>query len=83
MGKQSRLRKQRKNDFPTLEYDGRLTPEMIRASESYFADMSGPLEPITDGLIAELIINGWEEKPLREAQAMGLRYSRKRNSFWQ
>lgn len=54
---------------------------MKQLGEAFFGDMFGELEPLTDGLIDELIAAGWERKPLIEAREIGLLYSRKRNSF--
>lgn len=83
MGKQSRLRKERKQHPELLNVEGKVTPQMRKAADAYFSEMSGNLEVLTEELIAELVAKGWEEQPLREAQAMGLKYSRKRNSLWE
>ena len=40
-----------------------------------------PTEPVTEMLLQELVRMGWEEQQIREAQASGLQYNRKRNSF--
>jgi hypothetical protein len=65
-----------------LEMDGDIPPNLEAVARLMYADMHGELEVLTEDLIAELMSQGWEEKPLREAQQMGLAYSRKRNSFW-
>lgn len=77
MGKQSRLRKERKTRSEVSAADF----EIMLHALSFFDQKYGELEPITPLLIGELLQKGWTLEPLQEAQAMGLLYSRTRNSF--
>lgn len=78
---------QRRPKKPKLEVNsgtfGDISDADMAFAEAHFSNMSGPLEPLTDELIDELVAaDKFPRERLIEARDMGMQYSRKRNSFW-
>lgn len=70
---------------------GRTPPPRQVATEQQSADADRDVaeifggvgtELLTDALVAELVGRGWEESRLREAQQLGGRYNRRRDSLF-
>ena len=51
------------------------------ATEKMVSAFLAPREVLTDGLVEELVERGWPKADLQDAQLMGFRYNRERDSL--